>query len=217
MGRPKEDQKDEVKLAISEHLALHGPKGWPEVQAKFPNVSRATFFRYVKEVREEIERKAADRPGADLKVVQKRIRSRVATPDESERQLKANLPTAPSPAVVASLGPAVDEVFDFMANFNKLLRDADMMRSAAVTVGSDGVEKLRNPNLMDKSISRRLGLMETWLRSQGLVWNYEKLQELYFAVIDEVGKASPEVQQAIVSRIRSLNNTRGMTIDARLI
>lgn len=216
MPRPKETQKDEIKLAISNHLHLNGPNGWPDVMAQFPDVSRATFYRYIKEVREDIEAQAASNGGASLRMAQKRIRAHATKPKQVQRELKTNLPAVPSPAVVVGMGSAADEVFNFMGNLNRLMDDAEMMRSAAVTVNEDGTEKLKNPNLMDKSIGRRLGMLETWLRSQGLVWNYDKLQELYFAIIDEVGKASPEVQQAVVSRIRTLNNQRGMTVDARL-
>lgn len=216
MPKAKEHNKAQVKEAIHKHLHLQGPTGWPELMGKFPDVSRATFFRYIKEVREDIEAKAAVEGDASLKLAQKRIRAHVTPPKQAEREMKANLPAVPSPAVVASLGSATGEVFDFMGNISRLMADAEMMRSGSVKVGDDGREQLRNPNLMDKSIGRRLGVLETWIRSQGLVWNYEKLQELYFAVIDEVGKASPDVQQAIISRIRTLNNQRGMTIDARL-
>lgn len=216
MGRPKEDQKDEIKLAISQHLALHGAKGWPDVQAKFPAVSRATFFRYVKEVREAMEAAAAGRPGADIKAMQKRIRAQVQAPEQAQRRLKAQLPATPSPAVLMGLGSGASDVFNFMACFHQLMGDSHMMRSKAVKTGADGVEQLANPMLMDRSIARRLELMETWLKSQDMIWNIEKMQELYHLIIEEVGKVDPETQQAILSRIRTLNNQRGMTIDASL-
>lgn len=214
MPRPKETNKDAIKLAISEHLALHGPTGWPDVMARYPDTSRATFFRYVKEVREEIEAAAAVRPGADLKAVQKRIRAQVAP--NQPGQLKKHIPAAPSPAIVAGLGDGAVEVFNFMATFNQIVADANMMRTASVSTDADGNEKLKNPMLMDRSVGRRLDLIETWLRAQDLVWNLEKMQELYRLILEEVGKADPQTQQAILGRIRALNNQRGMTIDAAL-
>lgn len=219
MPRPKETNKDAIKVVIAEHLALHGPTRWPELMAKYPETSRATFFRYIKEVRESIESAAVARPGADVKAVQKRIRSQVRTGDPDSKQLKKHIPAAPSPAVVAGGGlgvGAVDEVFNFMGMFNEIVRDANMMRAKAVTVGADGIEKLQNPMLMDRSVGRRLDLIETWLRAQDLVWNFERMQELYHAILDEVGKADPSTQQAIMARIRTLNNQRGMTIDAAM-
>ncbi len=214
MPRPKETNKSAILLAIGEHLALHGPTGWPDLMAKYPDVSRSTFFRYVKEVREGMEAAAAARPGADIKAMQKRIRSQVQAPDQAARRLKAQLPATPSPAAMLGLGSAAGDVFNFMACFQQLMGDSNMMRSAAVSVTADGDEKLKNPMLMDRSIARRLELMETWLKSQDMIWNIEKMQELYHLIIEEVGKVDPETQQAILSRIRTLNNQRGMTIDA---
>lgn len=216
MPRPKETNKEAIKLAIGEHLALHGPTGWPDLMAKFPGVSRSTFFRYIKEVRESMEAAAAVRPGADIKAMQKRIRAQVQAPEQAARRLKAQIPAAPSPAVIVGLGAGVDEVFNFMTTFNQIVRDANMMRSAAVSANADGTEKLKNPMLMDRSVGRRLDLIETWLRAQDLVWNFERMQELYHLILEEVGKADPQTQQAILSRIRTLNNQRGMTIDAAI-
>lgn len=216
MPRPKENRKDEIKVAIAEHLAINGPTGWPDLMAQYPDTSRATFFRYIKEVREGIEAAAAARPGTDIKAMQKRIRAQVQAPAQTERRLKAQLPATPSPAVLLGLGNGASDVFNFMACFNQLMGDSHMMRSASVSIAPDGAERLKNPNLMDRSIARRLELMETWLKSQDMIWNIEKMQELYYLIIEEVGKVDPDTQQAILSRIRTLNNQRGMTIDADL-
>lgn len=217
MPKAKETNKEEIKLEIGRHLALHGPTKWPDLMAKFPETSRATIFRYIKEVREAIEAAAATKPGADLKAVQQRIRAQVQAPEQAAKRLKAQIPAGPSPAVITGLGAgAVAEVFNFMNTFNQIVHDANMMRAAAVATGADGAEKLKNPMLMDRSVGRRLDLIETWLRAQDLVWNFERMQELYHLILDEVGKVDPQTQQAILSRIRTLNNQRGMTIDAAL-
>lgn len=217
MARSKETDKDAIKLAISKHLALNGPTKWPELMEQFPDTSRATFFRYIKEVRETMEANAAERGGAELRVMQKRIKSQTRTPEITEKKLKANVPATPSPAALVGMGGAVEEVFNFMAHFNELLRDTKMMRDASVTINqADGTEKLKNPMLMDKSVSRRLDLIETWLRSQDMIWNFERMQELYQAIIEEVGKADADTQQAILARVRMLNDRTGMTVGARL-
>ena len=216
MPRPKETQKNDIKLAINAHLHLHGPNKWPELMAKYPDTSRATFFRYIKEVREDIEKQAGENSGAELKMMQKRIRSQTVTPEQTKRQMKANMPVSPSPAIIVGMGQNVEEVFNFMAHFNQLLRDADMMRKKSVKVDANGTESLQNPMLMDRSMGRRIDLIETWVRTQDLVWNMEKMQELYFLIIEEVGKVDSDTQQAILARIRTLNNKRGLTVDARL-
>src|ERR1700741_2662499 len=123
MGRPKEDQKAEIKHAVHDHLQLNGPRGWPAVMAKFPDISRATFFRYVKEVQNEIESAAISRGGAELALAQKRIAARVNSPDQTTKRIKAHLPASPSPAVIASLGEAGGQTFDFLAYFNQVVSD----------------------------------------------------------------------------------------------
>ena len=215
MSNDKDTDKAAIKLAINEHLHLHGPKNWPALMAKLPGVSRSTMWRFIKEVREDIERRAADGGGVDLKLVQKRIKTNMS-PARVSKGLHDNLPLAPSPAMVVDLGSGVADVFNFFENFNELVRDSKMMRAHATKTSENGEESIKNPMLFDKSFGRRLELMETWLHSQDLVWNLEKMQELYFLVIEEVGKADADTQQAILSRIRTLNNKRGLTIDARL-
>lgn len=215
MARSNEVDKSALRLAISQHLALHGPTKWPDLMAKWPDISRATFFRYVKDVRDDMENTAAQRGGAELRTMQKRIRTNTTAP-ASEKKLKANLPATPSPAALMGMGQGVEDVFNFMAHFNELLSDTKMMRNASVSVGADGGEKLKNPMLMDKSVSRRLDLIETWLRSQDMIWNFERMQELYHAIITEVGKADADTQQAIIARVRMLNDQRGLTVNARL-
>ena len=216
MSRDADAQRSALKLAISQHLNLHGPNNWDELRAKFPDVSRATFFRYVKDIKEDMEARASDIGTAELRAMQKRIRSKTATPDTTKRTLKANVPVSPSPAAIVGLGSGAEEVFNFMAHFNQLLADTQMLRAASVAITPEGQEKLKNPMLMDKSIGRRVDLIETWLRSQDMIWNFERMQQLYQVIIEEVGRADPDTQQAILARIRTLNNRTGMTVDARL-
>ena len=215
MGRPKEDQKAAIKLAIHEHLHLNGPKGWPAVMAKFPDTSRATFFRYIKEVQNEIESAAISRGGADLALAQKRISARVSSTDQTTKKIKAHLPASPSPAVIAGMGNAAEQTFNFMAYFNQIVSDADMVRHASLKPGPDGTLVLKNPGMMDATVKRRLEIIQTWLQSMDAVWNLEKLQELYGLIIDEVGKADPVIQQNILARLRTLDDKRGITMNAR--
>lgn len=215
MPRPKETNRSEILVEISKHLALYGPNNWPDLMAKYPDVSRATFYRYIKMVRDGIEERAVKDGGAALKFAQKRIKSNVS-PERTIKKIKARLPASPSPAVIAGIGSVAEPVFNFFAYFNSLVADQELVRDAAMAKNTDGTEKLRNPVMMDRNNARKLQIIETWLHSQELVWSYEKLQELYRLVIDEVGKASPDVQQNILVRLRALDNKRGITMDARL-
>lgn len=204
--------------AINEHLNLNGPQNWDEVMARFPDVSRATFFRWIKDAKEAIESTASGYGTGALQLAQKRIRSKVeVTEERTKRELKAHLPVAPSPAVVAAQnGELMEETFNFMAYFQDIVRDAKMTRDANVVKNDDGTERLKNPMMMDRSLARRISIIETYLHSIETIYNTEAMRELYRAVIEEVGKISPEAQRAILVRLRDLNNRRGLTMAARL-
>jgi hypothetical protein len=217
MARAFNPQSQAIIDACKEHLMVDGTSGdWHAVRLRFPEVPRSTFFRLVEVARKQIEGSAvaSDSPEA-LKKAQKRIRRTIDT-DKVQKRIKVHLPTAPSPAVVAGMDVRESaRVFDFMAYFHAVVRDADMMRNKSVRAGEDGVETLANPMLMDLSIRRRLQVMETYMASMEQLYNLERIQELYKLVVEEVGKADPAVQQAILARLRELNNRRGLTMAAQ--
>jgi hypothetical protein len=223
MGRVISEQNKQVIEACREHLMLGDAGDWQAVRMRFPDVPRSTFFRLVELARREIEGSAArtDSPHA-LKTAQARIRRNIETPEALQRKMRAHLPQAPSPAVVAEMPAETrDRVFDFMAYFHGVVRDAEMMRDKAVRKETDPDtgevrQVLANPMLMDNSIRRRLQIMDTYLQSMDQLYNLERIQELYKLVIEEVGKADPAVQQQIMVRLRELNNRRGLTVSAQL-
>ncbi len=224
MARVTSEQNKAIIEACREHLMLGESGDWHAVRIRFPDVPRSTFFRLVEVAKREIESSAVktDSPEA-LRRAQERIRRSIERPKDIERiqrKMKAHLPQAPAPSVVAELAPEIrDRVFDFMSYFHGVVRDAELMRSKSVRrevdpVTGDTRELLVNPMLMDNSIRRRLQIMETYLQSMDQLYNLEKIQELYRLVIDEVGKADPAAQQAILARLRELNNQRGLTMAA---
>lgn len=216
MPRPKEDNKQEIIAAIREHLLLVGPGDWDSLMAKYPRVSRSTFFRYIKIAREKEESiAAADSPGA-LRLAQQRIHANVAKPEKTTAAIKAHLPVMPSPAIIASNPGAASQAFQFFAFFNQIVADAELMRGTAVTRNEDGTEKVRNPAMLDKVITRRLGIAQTYLHAFEAVYNAERIRELYDVIVEEVGKAAPEVQMAVLARMRELDNKRGLTMNGNV-
>lgn len=218
MPRPKEDQKPEVMRAIAEHLSIHGTNNYADLFAKFPKVSRATFFRWIKEAKDDFENVASEHGTLALQLAQKRIRSDTElTPLATQEKLKAQLPAIPSPAIVAGLPPgAVKQTFNFIAFFYEILADIALLRSAAVKVDADGNQKLVNPMLLDKVVGKKRDMMDTYIRSQEFLFGLEQMEELFRVVIDEIGKVSPEVQQAILVRMRGANDAIGFNSNARL-
>lgn len=208
------ERRDEIKRAIKSHLLMVGSKEWDGLQAQFTDVSRPTFYRLINEAKDEVRDEAANAGGTNaLKLAHQRITRRVETPEHVSKRVKAQLPVAPSPAIVAGLGTAADEVFNFMAYFGQIQRDADLIRKSLIKTDENGQEKVSNPVLLDRNIARRLDIIETWLHSQQLVYNLERIQELYRAVVDAVGQADPETQQAILHKLRRLNAERGLTVN----
>lgn len=209
-------RKAEIIEQIRQHLMLEGPVNLDPLMATFPDISRPTFFRYLKEAKELIESDAsADGPGV-LRMAQKRIRTRAMPAEARGKDIRATLPVAPSPAVIAADPHGAMQAFDFMKYFHKILADAELVRNSAVVKNADGTEKLRNPVVMDRSVARRLSIIETYLHSMETVYNLEKIQELYRIVINAVGKADPDTQQAILAELRRANNAHGLTMAAHL-
>lgn len=218
MARPKEDQKPEVMQAIAQHLNIHGTSNYSELFEKFPKVSRATFFRWIKEAKDKFEANASEHGTLALQLAQKRIRSSVElSPENSQRQIKAHLPVAPSPAIIAALpSAAVQQTFNFLAFFYEILYDVSLLRATAVTIGEDGKEKAKNPMLLEKVVGKKLDILDTWIKSQEFMFGLEQMEKLFMVVIEEVGRVSPEAQAAILVRLRAADSLNGLTINANL-
>lgn len=213
MARSKEEKKAEIVAAMREHLLLVGPREYEALQAKFPDLSRPTFYRYLKIAREELEAAAAADSPAALRMAQARIHSQVAPAAKTAERIKAHMPVMPSPAVIAGDPGAASQAFKFFAFFQSIVEDADLLRSSAVVVDeATGKQKVRNPALLDKVITRRLGIAQTYLNAFEAVYNAERIQQLYEVIVEEVGKASPEVQMAVLAVMRELDNKRGLTM-----
>lgn len=216
MPRPKEEKKAEIIAAIRQHLLLVGPRDYDTLMAKYPDLTRATFFRYLKTARENEEASAAAQGPGALRLAQQRIHASVAKPEKTTEKLKAHLPTAPSPAVVAANPADAARAFQFFAFFNHIVGDAELLRGTAVTRMEDGSEKVRNPAMLEKSLRGRLAILDTYLHSVEAVYNMERIRELYDLIIDEVGKAAPDVQMAVLARVRELDNRRGLTMNGQV-
>lgn len=219
MARTKVDQKPEVMRALIEHLNINGPSKYDEFMAKFPDLTRPTFFRWLKEAKEKIEDVASQHGTVALQLAQKRILTNTArTPEKAQEQLRAHMPVAPSPAIIASLPTgAVQQTFNFLAFFYEILHDVSLLRETAVTLDpTTGNEKAKNPMLLEKVVGKKLDILDTWIKSQEFLFGLEQMEELFRVVIEEIGKVSPEVQQAIMVRMRAANAAGGFNVNARL-
>lgn len=223
MAKLDEASKNSIKAELRQHILLNGPGNWDAVRAQYPAVSRATFFRLVAEVRQAMEGEAV--ATGSVKEAQARIRAQRRPLSQTQAELQQHLPASPSPAVIAGEAPRkVELAFDFMGYFQQIVADANAVRAKMfkrdaegnIVHDAQGNPVVLNPVLLDRNIARRLGIIESWLKSQELIYNYERLRELYNLVIEAVGRADADTQAAIVAELRELNNKRGITMDAVL-
>lgn len=208
-------KRNELMVDIREHIMLNGAYSFTEVRKKHPDCTETQFWRAVKSVRDSIEKAALGDAGA-LRLAQQKIRTH-SDMENLKGKIKSHLPAAPSPAVIAADQEETTKAFDFMRYFGEILADAKMLRDSAVTKADDGTEKLRNPMMMDKSVQRRLAIVETYLHSMETVYNLEKIQELYQIVLSAVGRADPATQQMILAELRKANNMNGLTVAAKIV
>ena len=142
MARPLKKQSLDIIAACREHLMMEGPQDWAAIYRRWPDTPRSTIARLIEVAKQEIEGAAAKNGPEALRLAQVRIRRSIETPETVNKKIRAHLPTAPSPAIVAGL-PAESQarVFDFMAYFFNVVNDAD----PGINLNYTGAETAASP------------------------------------------------------------------------
>lgn len=188
--------------AINSHLRDCGPVEWERVASKFPDVPKATLWRWIKELRD----KASDSPSRQkLQAASKKVRKVV----EDVRAVGGMLPAAPSPSYLAEKGAEGEANMNFLGRLNQLYEEGEKLRDFACN--SDG--KIRIPLFYQSSINIRRNLLQTSLDVMQQVYDLRRMEAFYEAVTEEVGSVSPEAQRKIMDRLRRLDRERGITIN----
>ena len=213
MARVSPERREEILAAIRVHLINVGPHGFDALHAKFPEISRPTFYRWLKDIRESND---VELPRGALATTQKRIKEVIETVEKTTEKVSKHLPTAPSPAIVAAKGDDAVVNISFMGRLESLYRDAEMIRAFSVTTAEDGSEKIKNPLYFISSIKQRKELLDTALHAMAEVYELQRIQQMYDMILAEIGKEDPELQKRILERLRELNNRHGLTIEARV-
>lgn len=214
----KSAQKTLFMAAVHAHLAEHGFKNWKILLDRFPNISTSHKWALIAEAK-KIAASEAELAAATEKV--RKLNMPISDREIEAAQLGAlgisrHLPAAPSPAYLSRSGGVGMENLDFLVEIPKLYADAQMLRASAIKVVTrpDGTteEKIQNPASFDRSILRRASIIEGAIRAVQEVWDLKQQQEFFTAIIEEIGKESPKVQQAIMERLAALNSRMGMTM-----
>lgn len=207
MSRIDPDTQQQLQKAIAAHLQTNGNSNWNPLRAKFTSVSRATFFRYVKAVKD-----APPDPRATHKA-----RRRARTIDAVNETAK-HLPAVPSPHYLAKHGEDAVAELDFLGRINGLLLRTERLHEYASEHDDNGnFVKITDPNFYALSIRLEKELLAEGRDVLETVWGLRQQQHLHDAILRAIGQVSPEAQQLVAKRMREVNREYGLTAyDTRL-
>jgi hypothetical protein len=203
------DAKRDLLNKISEHLALEGPRNWDKLSTAL-GISKVTIFKHVKEI--QSIKGTDDKPGL-LFGAQRSIKKVLK---DLDGQAEKCLPAIPSPNIIASAGESGMVNIRYMVRVDKLLADAEMVRTHSIKIDENGVESIKNPMMFVTSVKLQNDLLRTALAAMQEVYDINKIQDMHRVILEVVGRAAPEVQIEIINALRDLNNRYGLTVEARI-
>jgi hypothetical protein len=165
------DRTHQIKDTIRNHLATVGATRWKAVRLQCPEISEATFWRYVKAVREELEKEAV--------------------PEEDPARTEKHDPNGGVPRL-GSL-PAFYNPLEKARQYESLLADVDIMRSRSL----DYRGRVTNMRMLERSILLR----ERLLRQQAEVMDYFQNQEAMQLIFDELVETAKDLPKESVLKL----------------
>lgn len=209
--------RTQVRADVEAYLLEHGQAGVTEaIVGKWTNDATRSCLRQmvgvildeppspeaIQAARERIAQRLADRP--------------TMRQDEARAQgvqfISAQLPAAPSPAYIAQHGVQKLERLDIFEELNRLYRDTELLRSSSVGIDpKSGRETVKNARTFDKSISRRLEVLATSLASQKELWDLQRMESFYTAIIEVIAGVDPSIAAEIQRRLAAMNIHVGAT------
>ena len=208
--------------AITRHLRVVGPREWDSVRKRFPNVfpmdetGRRKLMRWVKRVRDKsgLELGAEAHRNENHKV---KRRKDVA---QATLAIAKNIPMAPPPDYLEGScrrhPPVKMQRIDFLAGITRVYADAERMRAFSMKDDPndpDG-ESIKNPMYFDASIKRRLDVLTGAVQVMREIWDLQRMEDFYNAIIDVIGEVDPTTQVKLMTKLKDLNAKHGMTIHA---
>ena len=166
---------------IRRHLTTVGSKNWRVVRARYPRISSASFFRYIREAKanEFIDENALV------------LSHRPSIPDRHQ--------LISSELAVANTDP-VPHRLDYLTNLRELFADASALRAYAL---NDDLT-VKFPLIFDRALRIRLKLILQAVRLTRQIYDGRNVQKFMDALVDEVALESPELQRRVIGRLRSM-------------
>jgi|KBSSwiStaDraftv2_1062776.scaffolds.fasta_scaffold403371_2 hypothetical protein len=171
----------QIKDTIRNHLATVGATRWKAVRLQCPEISEATFWRYVKAVREEWER--------------------TTVPDETP-PLERPDPHDGVPRVGEL--PAFYNPLQKARQYEALLADAEVMRSRSL----DYRGKVTNLRMLERSILLRERLLRQQAAVMGYFQNQEAMKLFYDELIEIASDLPRETVLKLMTRLHELQQRR---------
>jgi len=174
MARPPKPEQLSALISIRNLTAEHGPElGTKMARASFGHISKATWSRWVAQVRTEDAMFADGEPAA---------------PAAAQPVVQA---TPPQPAEVCAAAPGV---IDFHGQLAIMLTDCDLVRAYAAPIDlATGLRKVRNPMMLVAATKLRAAVMALAQRHAEAAWDVEALRRRHEELVAAIGDAIKSV------------------------
>ena len=228
-SQPKNDGdlKKRILPEIADHLRAYGDNEWGKFQKEYNLVgvvSRATFYRWVKEVREGLSPEAIKAvvevrwPKEEKERPRKKYKRKRTprTPRPPPPQPKPRIPEMPevieAPAVTRAAVMVNPDAVDILSHINEMLDDCGVLRDSAFATMQDGAKKLRNAKLLQGAIRERTAVLNLLLNASERLHSLSRMQQVHSLMMQAIRQASPEVAQDIASRLFALDKEYGLSL-----
>jgi hypothetical protein len=170
-----------VKNLIRRHLEEVGAAGWKMIRTQCPEISDATFWRYVKAVREE--------------------GNKVGDTDEP-----TTISTREAESDVPRLGalPAFYDPLQKARQYEALLSDAEALRAHAV----DRRGKITNARQFEKSILLRERLLSQQAEMMNFFQSQQTAKLFFDEIVEFADDLPEETRQKLMARLREQQQRR---------
>lgn len=190
--------KERLTLTVAEHLLSNGSADWSAVRAAFPEVSDSTFWRVVRSQKKEHGLGAGDAKAKAVKVAKAVKKAREELPAEMV-----------VPAYVRSRNTTPEKAaatVDYLAQINEALSVADLLRD--YSKNDKGGVKI--PAFLRDSARLRLDSIKAGVAAAAFLADVRRMEEFYQAVVEEIGKESPEMQLRVLKRLHEIGQKHGI-------
>jgi hypothetical protein len=172
----------QIQAAIIDHLKTVGARDWAEVQKDFLDVPTSSFWRYVKNAKEQLASPVAPNVATDLFSREEGM---------AERSEPGNK-------------PELNSTFRLLRHAQRFYDlHADILALRLHALDTEG--RIRDPKLFAKTVQLRNQLLKDELNVVDGVRATDANTKFFDAVMEEVAKTSPEVAKAIILSLQKFS------------